>query len=104
MTGHAVERALPLGVTGDAPAHRQGRDLGDPLHPLDGAVAGLTGKTDLEVRLVGELDEAGNLVNPAQGMGRFSFQAWWSFWTSGFPWAATSLWQPMQRWTDGRPA
>src|ERR1700756_2685974 len=38
------------------------------------------------------------------GIGSFRCQYSWSFLTSGLPWAATILWQPMQRSTDGSPA
>ena len=55
VADHAVERPPPLGVAGDAPAHREGRHLGHALHGLDGAVAGLAGEPHLHVPLVGKV-------------------------------------------------
>src|SRR5262245_13953626 len=67
VTDHAVERPAPLGMAADAPAHREGRDLGHSLHRLDGAMTRLAGKPHLHVPLVREVRESGELVNAHPG-------------------------------------
>src|SRR5262249_62416431 len=66
MTDDAVERRARLmpGMALDAPAHRQGRDLRHPLHPLDRPVTLLAGQAGRDVPLVGEVDVARHLVDP----------------------------------------
>src|SRR5262245_61772962 len=63
MARDAVERPLPLGVTRDAPAHGQRRDLRHDRHGLHWPVTGLASEPDLHVALVRELDEPGDLVD-----------------------------------------
>src|SRR5262249_31474629 len=65
MADHAVQRrpGLMPGMALDAPAHRQGRDLRDPLHPLDRPVALLARQAGRDVPLVGEVDVARHLVD-----------------------------------------
>src|SRR5262249_21929270 len=64
VTHHAVERTLPLGVTGHAPPHRQGSNLGELGHRLDLPVALLAGQPYLDVALVRKVHEPGDLVDP----------------------------------------
>src|SRR5262249_32020819 len=63
VADHAVERSLPLGVTGHTPAHRQGGHLGELRHRLYLPVALLAGQPYLDMALVRKVHDPGDLVD-----------------------------------------